>query len=327
MSKKTGRNMGEICNTFQYVVGEESGETEFERKESEFGSEEQTEKVEPREDEKETEDDQFLAHFSVEQSFEVSSKELVESPTAERVETSTAAEGSSNALDLSGKVARKCAAKFEGSLVAESSAALAARVPAPARELDDTFEFVFDEADPDELMRRVTFRMHDYRDAIPKRVFLDPWVRWAYSGEEIICAALRAGEEGTIREVPRRYIYQPWRQYKGEPFSYTQEADIFFILPSGKIIVVPMGYVSSQVKTTSLGSIFMEENEVRVRLSRNSGKGTITIVGEEVACELIRAGPVRPGAPWAPLGSSSQPKGGGFAQYRLDKARSLGRNS
>lgn len=218
---------------------------------------------------------------------------------------------------MSGRSPRKCAANFSSQSITESGEKQ--EIPKP---LEDIFEFQYDKRDEKSLMRRVTFRVCDYVDAVARRVFLDPWIPYSYSGEDQITKVVETNAEGAIRKVSRRYVAQPWRQFKGTPFHYTQEVDVTYILPSGQLLVVPLGYIKSQTKSTSFGRDFMLQNFVKVQLSRSSGEGAILIRGEPVACSLIKSGPIRPDdhewQPRLPLWPGQSSSVISFAQRRLE---------
>lgn len=172
-------------------------------------------------------------------------------------------------------------------------------------------------------MHRITFRMCDFADAVPKRVFMDPWITHSYSGEEIIVKRREAAEEGTVRTVERVFVSQPWRQFRNYPFYYNEEVDIKFILPSGRTLVAPFGFIESQIKSTSVGSSFMKQFNVSMKLNVNTGRGIVTIDGDSLDCSLIKSGPMRPGAPWMPRDPlrNHQSMPIGYAQHRLQALR------
>lgn len=307
ISKKTRRDIAEVCNNFQYVVGDENQENMVES--GEAHNVKTVGKGEPRDEEQEE-----SVQSSLSQQFRTASENT-------DGENSCCHESKehSDTLDLTSRSPRKCAAKFDVQVKLKKEGEI--EVPTP---MDDIFEFRYDENDEGDLMRRVTFRICDYVDAVARRVFLDPWIPYGYSGEEQITKVVKANLEGAVREVNRRYVAQPWRQFKGTPFHYTQEVDVTYILPSGKLLVVPLGYIKSQTKSTSFGRDFMLKNSVRVRLSRSSGEGIILINGEQVACSLIKSGPIRPDDhEWQPR---LPPRPGqtsvmSFAQQRLENLR------
>lgn len=187
----------------------------------------------------------------------------------------------------------------------------------------EIIEFEYDKGDSKKLMHRVTFIIHGYADAQPRRIFLDPWIEHSYSGEKYIVDVYEAAAEGTVRAVERTYISQPWRQYRNFPFFFVEEVDISFILPSGKNFVTPFGVIRSQSKSTSVGAAFMIRHQVKVKLNTGTGKGIIYINEEPLDCALIISGPVRPEVQWSPREplKDYQTMPGGYAQHRLEVLR------
>lgn len=225
INKKTRRNIADICNTFQYVVGEGAQEN-LEVPEG-LTDVKPAEKLESCDEKKQDTDNvpALQPTAGTSKSFGEAGSSPAES--SER----------SGVLDLTGKSARRCAAKFGGQNEVKPE-----EKQEILRPLEDIFEFQYNEEDEGNLMRRVTFRICDYVDAVARRVFLDPWIPYGYSGEDQITKVVEANMEGAVRDVSRRYVAQPWRQFKGTPFHFTQEVDVTYILPSGQLLIVPLGY-------------------------------------------------------------------------------------
>ena len=104
----------------------------------------------------------------------------------------------------------------------------------PVNQLLEMIEFIYDELDTDKKMYRMNFQLYDFVDAVPKRIFMDPWIPNSYSGKDQINKIHNATVPGTVRTVDRVYILQPWRQFRNYPFFYTEEVDMKFIQPSGQ---------------------------------------------------------------------------------------------
>ena len=327
LHKKTRRSLSDIVNTFQFV---EPPSENLNTPEG-FEDGEIDETLESNDTEVKVEGDDKVSlskeSLAVQQPGSSKSSGLAEK-TVQRSDSTGGEEEnrekslSPGVLDLTVKSPRKCAAKFRG----------IPELPVPNEEkaeekapldfgLDDIIEFEYDDEDKDKLMHRVTFFLHGYEDATPKRIFLDPWIVPSYSGEQMITSIYEAAAPGTIEKVSRTWISQPWRQFRNFPFSFTEVIDLRFILPSGRPFSSAFGYVKSQTKSTSVGAKFMIENNVKVRFNSKTGKGIIYINGEALDCSLIISGPVRPEVQWTPREplKEHQTMPSGFAKYRLEK--------